>query len=131
MGTIPDPSKMAQEFLKIWQQQITKTMTDPNTVEATLATMQQFYGAGHDAPARRPAPAPDARDDAIAKLSQRIRKLEQSVSALTTRLDAAQKSAGTKRRSVAKTVAERKRTTKRPGKPVAKSTTPKPKRKTK
>ena len=127
----PDPAHMAQEFLRQWQKHITQTMTDPATIRAGLEAMQQFYTAPaseppNDARPRRPAPAPDAHDDAIRHLTQRVERLEQSIRRLAAALDAAQEPARAKHGRVAKPVAAKQRPAKRAAKPVAK-----PKRKPK
>jgi hypothetical protein len=130
-----DASQMAAEFLRLWQQQITKSMTDPATIRSMLESMQMMYGAApatekpHDAPTRRPAPAPDADGDALRVIHARIGKLEQSVAKLSARLDAAEKPNGTRHGRDDKRVAANKRATKPARKPVAKRRKPAAKRK--
>ena len=122
MASNPDPTAMAQEFLKLWQKQMTQAMTDPKAVAATLDAMKGFYSAPerpHDAPTRRPAAAPDAAVHAIGDLTRRLERLEQSVERLLARLDAAQKPARAKHGPVAKRVGANQRSAKPASKRVA------------
>ena len=104
-----DTNQRAGEFLRQWQEQMTRQMTNPDTIAAMLAAMQQFGAPPHDANARRPAHAPDARDDAIGDIAKRLSAVEQQLRRLHARLDAAEKPARTSKRADAKPVAKRKR----------------------
>lgn len=129
-----DAAQMAQEFLKLWQKQMSSAMTDPKAVAATLDAMKGFYTAPeapNDARARRPAAAPDAAQHAVRDLTRRLDKLEQSVGKLHARLDAAEKPARAKPRPVAKRVERNKRAAKPNGKRMAAKSKSKPKPKAK
>jgi uncharacterized protein YPO0396 len=104
-----DYQQRAAEFLRQWQEQMTRQMSNPDTIAAMLAAMQQFGAPPHDANARRPAHAPDARDDAIGDLAKRLDAVEQQLRRLHARLDAAEKPARTAKRADAKPVAKSKR----------------------
>ena len=127
-----DAAQMAQEFLKLWQKQMTATMTDPKAVAATLDAMKGFYSTPekpHDASTRRAAATPDAAEHAIRDLTRRLERLEQSLERLHARLDAAEKPARTRHRPVAKNVGANKRAAKPDGKRVAAKPKAKPKSK--
>ncbi|MFZ4541560.1 MAG: hypothetical protein ACOYNL_07095 [Rickettsiales bacterium] len=99
---------------------MTRQMTNPDAIRSILEAMQQFGAKPHDANARRPAHAPDARHDAVWDLAKRLHAVEQQLRKLSARMDAAEKPARTGKRATAKPVAATKRTmVKR--KPVAKS----------
>ena len=105
MAKHDDPSRTAAEFLQLWQEHLTRQMTDPATIHAMLAAMQQFsagvaQGAQHDATARRPTAASDAQPDAVERLSQRLGKLERTVAKLASRMDATQEPTRAKPRRV-------------------------------
>lgn len=129
-----DAAQMAQEFLKLWQKQMTAAMTDPKAVAATLDAMKGFYAPPeprHDASPRRPAAAPDAAVHAVRDLTRRLERLEQSLERLHARMDAAEKPARAGNRPVAKSVERNKRAAKPNGKRVAAKSKPKPKRRKK
>ena len=98
MGKNDDYQSRAADFLRQWQEQMTRHMTNPDTIAAMLAAMQQFGATPHDANARRPAHAPDARDDAIGDLAKRLHAVEQQLRRLHARMDAAEKPARTGQR---------------------------------
>ena len=104
-----DYQQRAADFLRQWQQQMTQQMGNPDTIAAMLAAMQHFGAPPHDANARRPAHAPDARDDAIGDIARRLHAVEQQLRKLHARLDAAEKPARTTKRAHAKPVATFKR----------------------
>lgn len=103
-----DNHRRAAEFLREWQEQMTKQMTSPDAIRAMLEAMQQFGKPPHDANARRPANAPDARDDAIGDIAKRLDAVERELRRLHARLDAAEKPARTGKRADATAVAKRK-----------------------
>ena len=110
----PDaPEEEAAEFLKQWQAQMTRQMHDPDMIRAMLAAMQPFGAAAHDETSRQSSPAPDAGDDAIARLERRVGQLERLVSELAGRdvsvAAKAKKSAGAAKRVRTKPVAKPKR----------------------
>ncbi|HOU37218.1 MAG TPA: OmpA family protein [Candidatus Omnitrophota bacterium] len=74
-----DYQQRAADFLRQWQDQMTRQMNNPDAIAAMLAAMQQFGAPPHDANARRPAHAPDARHDAIGDLTERLHALEQQL----------------------------------------------------
>ena len=98
MGSNNDNQRRAAEFLRQWQEQMTKQMTNPDAIRAMLDAMQHFGKPAHDANARRPAHAPDARDDAIGDLAKRLHAVEQQLRRLHARMDAAEKPARTGQR---------------------------------
>ena len=119
MSKNQDYQQRAADFLRQWQEQMTRQMGNPDTIAAMLAAMQQFGAPPHDANARRPSHAPDARHDAIGDLAKRLHTVEQKLHRLHARLDAAEKSARTTGRADAKPVAKPKRTVAK-RKPVSK-----------
>lgn len=133
---MPKPDDMtskAAEFLKQWQEQMTKQMRDPDIIRTMLAAMQPFGAKAHDENARQPAPAMDAHGDAIRKLTRRVDALERELADLHAQLlsmDAkAKKPTGARRRSNAKPVAKPKRAVAKPKRTVAKQAKPAAKRK--
>lgn len=126
-----DNQQRAAEFLRQWQEQMTKQMTNPDAIRAMLDAMQQFGKPPHDANARRPAHAPDARDDAIRDLAKRVHALEHELRQLHARMDAAQKPARTGKRADTKPVAKSKRAVAEPKRTAAKQLQPKRKARTK
>lgn len=90
-----DHQARAAEFLRQWQDAMTRQMTNPDTLAAMLAMMQNF-GAPHDANARHTAHASRAGDDAGRDYAQRLDALERRVAELHARLDAAEKPARAK-----------------------------------
>lgn len=124
MPSKQDNQQRAEDFLRQWQEQMTRQMTSPDAINAMLAAMKQFGSAPDDANARRPAHAPDARDAAIRDLAERVRAMERQLAKLHDRLlslDAkAKKPARAKRGAAAKPVAAAKRAVAE-RKPVVKS----------
>lgn len=119
-----DNQQRAAEFLRQWQEQMTKQMSNPDAIRAMLDAMQQFGKPAHDANARRPAHAPDARDDAIGDLAKRVHALERELRQLHARVDAAEKPARTGKRANAKPVAKSKRAVDKPKRTDAKRLQP-------
>jgi hypothetical protein len=124
--TTNDNQQRAAEFLRQWQEQMTKQMTNPDAIRAMLDAMQHFGKPAHDANARRPAHAPDARDDAIGDYAKRLLAVERQLSALGkqfselhARVDAAKKPARASNRPSASAVEKNKRPVAK-RKPVAK-----------
>lgn len=112
-----DYQARAAEFLRQWQEQMTRQMTHPDAIAAMLAAMQQFGAKPHDANARRPTHAPHARDDAGGDIAQRLDAVERNLARLHARLDAAEKSARTGKRPDARDVAKGKRRVAKHAKP--------------
>lgn len=127
MNSNSDNQRRAAEFLRQWQEQMTKQMTSPDAIRAMLEAMQPFGKPAHDANARRPAHAPDARDDAIGDLAKRVRAVERELQRLHARLDAAEKPARTGKRAAANPVAKREAAMGKPKRANAKRVQPKPK----
>ncbi|MEJ0010071.1 MAG: hypothetical protein WDN72_05885 [Alphaproteobacteria bacterium] len=86
MSDPTDMARMAQQFLALWQREVTRQMSDPATVSAMMTAMQAFSNTAKKEPdhdgARRPAPAPDAEHDAVRKLSKRVAELERELARL-------------------------------------------------
>ncbi len=125
MSSNNDHQHRAAEFLRQWQEQMTKQMSNPDTIRAMLDAMQHFGKPAHDANARRPAHAPDARDDAIGNLAKRLDTMERELRRLHARMDAAEKPARTRKRATAKPVAKREATVGKPKRADAKRLQPK------
>src|SRR6202000_2312428 len=86
MADSNDMARMAQQFLALWQREVTRQMSDPATVAAMMNAMQAFTAASPKEPAhdgaRRPAPAPDAELPAVRQLSKRVAELERELARL-------------------------------------------------
>jgi hypothetical protein len=111
---MPDPRKLAQDWITLWQSELSAMAADPEIRESWQTIMALWAGTmssllrgllrglprdqGHDASGGRPGPAdasraaaaaaaPDARDVEIDRLARHVAALEQRLAELTRRVD--------------------------------------------
>lgn len=107
---LPDPRKLAQDWITLWQSELSAMAADPEIRESWQTIMALWAGTmsamlrglpsdrGYDgargragpADASRPAPAaaaPDARDAEIDRLARHVAALEQRLAELTQRVE--------------------------------------------
>ncbi len=80
-----DYQKMAGAFLNIWQEQLSKSMTDGDFISQMTTMMRQFQPgakAGHDETNRHSAYASHAQSDELAHLQQRLAACERRLKQL-------------------------------------------------
>jgi hypothetical protein len=108
-GDMPDPRKLAQDWITLWQSELSAMMADPEMRESWQTIMALWAGTmssllrglprdqGHDASGGRPGPAdasraaaaataPDARDAEIDRLARQVAALEQRLAELDRRI---------------------------------------------
>jgi hypothetical protein len=102
---MPDPRKLAQDWITLWQSELSAMAADPEIRESwqtvmalwagTLSTMlrglpRDPHGHPRPADAPRPAPAaaaPDPRDAEIDRLARHVAALEQRLAELARRVE--------------------------------------------
>lgn len=80
-----DYQKMAGAFLNIWQEQLSKSMTDGDFISQMTKMMRQFQPtgtSGHDETNRHTAYASHAQSDELAHLQQRLAACERRLKQL-------------------------------------------------
>jgi hypothetical protein len=109
---MPDPNKLAQDWITLWQSELSAMAADPEireswqtvmalwagTMSAMLRGLPSARDAGYDGPHRRSGPAdapraapaaaaPDPRDAEIDRLARHVAALEQRLADLTRRVE--------------------------------------------
>lgn len=106
MATKTDYTAQAQAFLRLWQDQMHRQMTDPDAIKTMLAAMHRMSGGTNDTP-RNPTHAPADGDDAIRLLDGRLKRVERQLERLAKQLDEIHAATRTSRRDANKGPAKR------------------------